>query len=66
MACVFEHGIKCVALTEKRCEGCSFRKTKEEAEEGRKRARRRISSLSREQQIYIYDKYYGKGKVWEL
>lgn len=55
--CVFEHGTKCVALTSKRCEGCHFRKTEKEAEEGRKKAKRRINSLPEEMQNYIRDKY---------
>lgn len=65
MRCVFDHGIKCVALTEKRCEDCRFRKTKKEAEAGRKKAKKRINSLPEEHQKYIREKYYGKGKLWE-
>lgn len=56
--CVFEHGTKCVALTTKCCEDCRFRKTKKEAEEGRKKAKRRINSLPEETQAYIRNKYY--------
>ena len=63
MKCVFENGSKCVALTEKHCEGCSFRKTKKEVKESREKTRKRISSLPEEQQRYIHEKYYGKGKI---
>lgn len=65
MRCVFDHGIKCVALTEKCCEDCRFRKTKKEVEESRKKVKKRINSLPEEQQRYIREKYYGKERLWE-
>lgn len=65
MKCVFDHGIKCVALTEKRCEGCRFKKTQKEVEAGRKKAKRRINSLPEEQQKFIRETYHRKGKIWE-
>lgn len=51
---------KCAVLTEKSCEKCSFFKSKERLEEGRKKAEKRMKSLPKEQQAYIYDKYYSK------
>ena len=57
MDCVFDFGYKCVALTCKKCEGCCFRKTQEQLEAGRKRAKKRINSLPAEIQAYIRDKY---------
>lgn len=60
MKCAFEHGRNCMALTQKTCEGCSFFKTKTEAENGRKRAKIRIASLSEDERAYIMGKYYGK------
>lgn len=65
MECVFDFGRRCVALTEKCCEGCRFRKTKEELDEGRKRAKNLINALPEERQNYIRDKYYlGKERKW--
>ena len=58
MDCVFEHGSKCVALTQKCCEGCRFRKTQKEVDERRKRTKKRINSLPEETQAYIRNKYY--------
>lgn len=64
MNCVFDFGRKCVALTEKKCKDCRFRKTQKELKEGRKKAKKRIASLPEEQQTYIREKYYGKEKRW--
>lgn len=45
--CAFELNKRsCSALTKKQCVGCHFRKTAEELEAGRKKARERIASLS--------------------
>jgi hypothetical protein len=56
--CAFDEGKrKCHALTEKNCVCCRFRKTAEEVDEGRKKARKRIASLPDEQQDHIKKKY---------
>lgn len=60
MKCVFDHGRNCMALTQKSCDGCSFYKTKSEAEDGRKKAKIRIASLSDDERAYIMGKYYAK------
>ena len=65
MKCAFEHGNKCIALTGKCCEGCRFRKTKRQIEEGRRKAKRRINSLPQEMQIYIKTKYIFRSEKWE-
>ena len=63
MDCAFEHGKNCAALTKKCCEGCRFRKTKEEVEKCRKKAQKRIASLPEDEQTYIKLKYYTWGKL---
>ena len=49
---------ECSALKIKDCKGCTFYKTKEEAEKGRKKALIRIQSLDKDITDYIIDKYY--------
>ncbi len=48
---------KCGVLTKKACRGCSFRKTKQELEDGRRKADERILSLPYEQRVHILNKY---------
>jgi hypothetical protein len=55
--CVFENENECIALKEKRCAFCAFRKTKEELIEGRRKATERIASLPEEQKKHIIRKY---------
>ena len=57
MRCAFDKGTFCAVLTEKKCHGCSFRKTHEELDAGREKADDRIASLPEEQQEYIRRKY---------
>ncbi len=58
--CAFDGGKrKCHALSVKNCVCCHFRKTEDEVEEGRKKARKRIASLPDEQQDRINKKYKG-------
>lgn len=56
--CVFDNGTNCVALNEKKCDGCKFRKTEEELAAGRKRAMDRINNLPHEHYDYIHEKYH--------
>ena len=65
MDCAFELGYRCVALTDKKCKGCHFRKTQKELEKGRKKAKKRIASLLEAEQQYIKEKYYRKERLWE-
>ena len=59
--CVFDAGKRvCYALNVKKCEGCRFRKSKEELIRGRKRAAARIQTLSKEYQAHIKSKYYSQ------
>lgn len=58
--CVFNWGRKCTALTQKNCESCRFRKTREELEAGRQRAQERVNSLPEDQQAHIRRKYNQK------
>ncbi|MBO4216350.1 MAG: hypothetical protein J5940_00240 [Clostridia bacterium] len=48
----------CTALDVCECDNCSFRKTEEEAADGRRLAAMRIMLLDREQRRRIIDKYY--------
>lgn len=48
----------CSALKEKKCEGCQFYKTVEQAKRDRAKALQRIESLDLETRTYIYDKYF--------
>ena len=57
MECAFDKDTFCSALTEKRCVGCSFRKTREELDAGREKADDRIAALPEEQQEHIRFKY---------
>ena len=61
--CTFDKGDTCVALTEHDCEGCPFRKTKEELLAGRRKARAMLENLPKEQRKAIEDKYYGRNNV---
>ena len=61
--CTFDKGDKCVALTKRDCEGCPFRKTKEELLEGRRRAKARRDKLPAHERQAIEEKYYGKDNV---
>ena len=61
--CVFDNIRNCVALTEKRCHNCSFRKTKHQVSECRAKARARINSLPESQRVHITLKYYGGRQV---
>lgn len=56
--CAFENGTECDALREKKCVGCPFRKTHEEVEAGREKARKRLLNLPKTTQIQIRRKYY--------
>ena len=57
MKCAFDRTVYCIALNEKQCRGCAFRKTHEELDAGREKADDRIASLPDEQQEYIRKKY---------
>lgn len=50
---------ECRALKIIGCEDCVFCKAKEQLKEERKLVKKRLRSLSQEQQVYIYEKYYG-------
>lgn len=62
--CVFDKCDKCTALLVRDCEKCSFRKTKEELDEGRTKAKALLERLPEEQRKAIADKYHGKDKVY--
>lgn len=57
MKCVFDKGDFCGALSEKQCHGCSFYKSPEEYNAGRKKADERIASLPEAQRVHIMQKY---------
>ena len=57
--CVFDNdATECDVLCEKKCFGCSFRKTKEQFDKGRQKANERIEKLPLTTRIYIHRKYY--------
>jgi hypothetical protein len=59
--CAFEKPHHCSALREKMCEGCSFRKSNEELNEGRRKAIDRINSLPTPKKSRIIRTYH---KQW--
>lgn len=71
MECVFDHGSKCVALTEKCCVGCCFRKTKkrsrsraEESEKANQFSARSATNLHK-RKILRKGKVMGANMTWE-
>ena len=59
--CAFDKENGCAALKEKPCmigKPCSFFKSREKLEEGRKKAMKRVRSLPINQKRHIFDKYY--------
>ena len=59
--CAFNRGSICLALREKKCENCTFYKTREQLVEGRLKAKERINGLPKTKRYYIIHKYY---KQW--
>lgn len=53
----------CQALTKKKCDGCSFYKTKEEFEAGQKKAMERIKTLDKNLQEHIKETYLKRGGI---
>jgi hypothetical protein len=49
----------CSALKIKKCDGCSFYKTKEQYLRDQKKALDRIYTLDEEKQRHIFETYYG-------
>lgn len=49
----------CSALKVKKCDGCSFYKTKERYLRDQKKALDRIYTLDEEKQRHIFETYYG-------
>lgn len=62
--CVFDRGDECIALNEKQCENCSFRKTKVELIKGRQKFFARLPLIPKAQRIGILETYYGADKKW--
>ena len=61
--CVFDRGGFCAALTSRECAICRFKKTKEELEEGRKKAIMRVRGLPRQKFQYLKLTYKQKYEV---
>ena len=61
--CVFYRGGFCAALITKECENCHFAKTKEELDDGRRKAKARVRSLPRNKYHYIKVTYKQKYEV---
>lgn len=66
--CVFSRNGRCLCLTRKHCVECSFKKTREQLDDGRAKALEHIRTLPEEHQLSIYDKYYNRVNmaVWGL
>ena len=62
--CVFENGNTCEALHTRNCEKCTFRKTRQELIEGRKRAWELLEKLPTARLERIEKKYY-RSKIFE-
>ena len=56
--CVFDNGDRCAALETHDCEKCTFRKTRHQLIEGRKRSRELLERLPSDQLEHIENKYY--------
>ena len=63
--CAFDSDKKCAALTEKKCNGCRFRKTSEEVEAGREKACRMLKALPLHQRRHLIRKYHARDKEYE-
>jgi uncharacterized protein (UPF0179 family) len=63
--CAFDLDKKCAALTKKDCKGCRFRKTKEELEEGRSKARERIIGMAPHVKNCLVNKYHARDKEFK-
>ena len=62
--CVFDNGDACSALVSKKCEKCTFRKTRQELIAGRRKARRLLEKLPTQELDNIREKYYnGKESI---
>ena len=62
--CVFEIRGDCIALTEKRCEKCAFKKTRDELINGRMKFFDRLPLLPPARRIHLLEWYYGVNKGW--
>ncbi len=60
--CFAYRGTSCTALKVKKCEGCSFYKTKKQYELDQLKAMERILSLDAKRREYIINTYYN-GKL---
>lgn len=56
--CVFKRDRYCAILRQKKCKLCPFRKTAEELEAGRRKAKERLRTLPKPLQEYIDAKYH--------
>lgn len=61
--CVFDRGGFCAALISRECANCRFRKTKEELDNGRKKAILRVRGLPRQKFAYLKITYKQKYEV---
>lgn len=61
--CFADNAGKCTALNVKKCKGCNFYKTHEEARISRKTAKKRLKSLDKTARIGIAEKYGVEGIV---
>lgn len=59
--CIFSSYEGCKILKREHCRGCTFKKTQEQLDKGRKKARKRIDSLPMIKRLYINEKYYNRG-----
>lgn len=63
--CAFYDEDRCKALNEMKCQRCRFYKTKEELQEGRAKAAKKVAQLEPELKEHIRHKYYGGRRVFK-
>lgn len=56
--CVYDNGYACEALASRKCEGCTFKKTRSELIKGKKASRELLEKLPERQLEHIRKKYY--------
>lgn len=64
--CVFKKENGCMILTHGKCQKCSFMKTREELDNGRRKASERIKSLPMVEKEYIQEKYYDQKAIVQV
>ena len=62
--CKHEGKNDCKILNKMNCENCKFMQTETDVKNSNAKARERLASLPKEEQLYISGKYYKGGMPW--